>query len=97
MAGKNKKNKSSWDYYLENDESRHKKNKYARTFNKKKRAVRMRVEANRKNREAGTYGNGDNLDYDHATNRMVAKSTNRGRKEKSRVKGYKMKQKGSYA
>ena len=68
--------------------SKAKKKKYDAEFQKKPAQVKKRVEANRANRQAGTYGNGDGKDYDHATKRMVKASTNRGRKgEGNRRKG----------
>jgi hypothetical protein len=45
------------------------------------------------NRDKGTYGNGDGKDASHKGKDIVGfedASKNRGRKEKSRVKGYKM-------
>jgi len=35
---------------------------------------------NRKNREAGTYGNGDGKDYDHDEARMISERRNRSKK-----------------
>lgn len=48
-----------------------------------------RAELNQYNRERGTYGNGDSLDASHKGGKIVgfeAESTNRGRREKSRLK-----------
>jgi hypothetical protein len=66
-------------WYQENPEGREKKQKYDAKFNKKPSAVKKRVESNRANRNAGTYGNGDGKDYDHKTKRFIKASTNRGR------------------
>lgn len=79
MPKKTKNGKSSAEYYAENKESLAKKRAYQREYNKKPEQVKKRVELASKNRKAGTYGNGDGKDYDHATNRMTKASTNRGR------------------
>jgi hypothetical protein len=76
-------------YYDRNPKAAAKKNAYNSDFQKKPSAVKKRVEANRANRKAGTYGNGDGKDYDHRTRRMVKASVNRGAAEKSRLKGSK--------
>jgi len=58
--------------------------------------IAYRVDLNRKNREAGTYGNGDGLDVSHqadGSTKMEGQSTNRGRREKSRLKGWLKKKK----
>ncbi len=90
------KTKSSKKYYDLNPASKAVKDNYNKTFQKKPIQVKKRVEANAANRKAqanGTAKVGDSKDYDHAVKGMVAATTNRGRKEKSRVKGYKMKTK----
>lgn len=76
-------------FYNSNPSAKAKKDAYNKTYQKKDSAVKKRVEANRANRKAGTYGNGDGKDYDHRTKRMVKASVNRGAKEKSRLKGSK--------
>jgi hypothetical protein len=76
-------------HYDRNPASKAKKEAYNREYQKKPSAVKKRVEANRANRKAGTYGNGDGRDYDHRTKRMVKASVNRGAAEKSRLKGSK--------
>ena len=53
--------------------------------------IAYRVDLNRKNRESGTYGNGDGLYVSHqadGSTTMEGQSTNRGRNEKSRLKGW---------
>lgn len=81
-------------YYRKNKKARDKKKKYDRKLQKRPDQVRKRVEANRANRKAGTYGNGDGKDYDHATKRMVSAKTNRGRRgEGGRKKGSKKRKK----
>ena len=67
-------------YYSKNADARRKKLRYDKEFQKRPAQVKKRVEANRANREDGTYGNGDGKDYDHAVGKMVDQSVNRGRK-----------------
>lgn len=65
-----------------------------RKFQSGGKAKKYRAALNRFNRENGTYGNGDGLDASHRNGRIVgyeAESKNRGRSEKSRVKGSKRK------
>jgi hypothetical protein len=78
---------ASTNYYRTHRRARKRKQAYDSEYNKKPSAVKKRVEANRANRRARTYGNGDGRDYDHAVGRMVPASVNRGRREKSRKKG----------
>ena len=75
-----KSNRKSYKKKLEND-----KKINARPEQKKKRAELKRIRRKAKK-------NGKNIegkDYDHAVGGFVSVSTNRGRKEKSRVKGSK--------
>ena len=56
--------------------------------------IKYRAELNKYNREKGTYGNGDGKDASHKKGKIVGfedQSKNRGRREKSRLKGYKKK------
>lgn len=76
-------------YYASHPAAKAHKNSYNSTYQKKPSAVKKRVEANRANRKAGTYGNGDGKDFDHSVRKMVPASVNRGRAEKSRLKGSK--------
>lgn len=52
-------------YYRENPEARKKKNEANLIYQKRKSAVKKRVECNRFNRKNGNYGNGDNVDCSH--------------------------------
>lgn len=55
---------------------------------------KYRAELNRYNREKGTYGNGDGKDASHKNGKIAgfeSASKNRGRREKSRLKGSKRK------
>lgn len=59
-----------------------KKKAYDSRYQKKKSAVKKRVEANRCNRKAGTYGNGDRKDASHGKKgcrKMESQSKNRAR------------------
>lgn len=79
--------KATAKFYSSNPSSKAKKDAYNKEYNKTKSAVKKRSEANTANRKAGTAGNRDGLDYDHSVKKMVPQSTNRGRAEKSRLKG----------
>ena len=71
------------------------KAEYDKKFNKKPDQRRKRAELNRYNRKKGTYGNGDGLDASHKGGKIVGlepQSKNRGRREKSRKKGFLQKQ-----
>jgi hypothetical protein len=59
-------------------------------FQSSKKAKKKRAELNKYNRKKGTYGNGDGKDASHKGGKIVGMekaSKNRGRREKSRVKG----------
>ena len=52
--------------------------------------IKYRAELVKYNRDKGTYGNGDGKDASHKNGKIVGfekESKNRGRKEKSRLKG----------
>lgn len=86
MAGKSKSAK----YYQSNPEARKKKAAYDKKFNQKPSQRKKRSELTQKNREADKRGvDRSGKDYDHAVGRYVSVKTNRGRREKSRVKGSK--------
>lgn len=77
-------------YYAKNPKARAKKAEYDKKFNEKPEQRKKRSELTQKNREADKKGvNRTGKDYDHAVGRYVKSSTNRGRAEKSRVKGSK--------
>lgn len=87
----NKKNgKSSMDYYRENPESYAKRKAAQKKMNATPEERKRRSELVKKNREAqkkGTGRVGDGKDFDHATNRMVNQSKNRGRTGKNGTPG----------
>lgn len=63
-----------------------------RLYGSSKKARRYRAALNRYNRKKGTYGNGDGLDASHKGGKIVGyekSSVNKGRREKSRLKGSK--------
>jgi len=74
-------------YYRSNPKARAKRLKQQKKYNKTKKGLALRVNANRLNRQLGTYGNGDNKDAAHykgstTKGRLQKPSTNR----KSRLK-----------
>jgi len=74
------------------------KAEYDKKFNKKPFQRKKRAELNKYNRKKGTYGNGDGLDASHKGGKIVGyepQSKNRGRREKSRKKGF-LQQQGLY-
>ena len=74
-------------YYRSNPKARATRLKQQKKYNKTKKGLALRVNANRLNRQLGTYGNGDNKDAAHykgstTKGRLQKPSTNR----KSRLK-----------
>ena len=64
-----------------------KKKAYDKEFSSKPEQVKKRMECNNKRAEAKRNGKDiDGKDYDHAVSKFIKTSTNRGRKEKSRLK-----------
>lgn len=73
---------ASTKHYRSNKASHRKKLAYQKKYNKKTSEVKRRVELNRINRKAGTYGNGDGKDVSHKKcggTTMEKASTNRAR------------------
>lgn len=74
-----------------------KKRDYKKEYKKFQSSAKMkkyRAELNKYNRKKGTYGNGDGKDASHKNGKISGfedQSKNRGRKEKSRLKGSKRK------
>ena len=69
-------------YYASNPEARAKKAKYDTKYHSSDKRNKYRAELNQKNRDAGTYGNGDKKDVSHkkdGTTVMEAQSKNRAR------------------
>lgn len=67
-------------YYQDNPEARKKKGQYDKKYHSSIARRLYRAFLNRKNREAGTYGNGDGKDYDHDEARMISERRNRSKK-----------------
>ena len=59
MAGKTS------DYYKKNPEARKRRLKQQAKYNKTRKGLKIRQEANELNRKLGTYGNGDGKDASH--------------------------------
>lgn len=71
---------ASTNYYRNNPEARKKKAATDKKINARPEQKKKRAEANAKRRKAKAAGkNVKGKDYDHATNRFVKSSTNRGR------------------
>ena len=67
-------------------------------FHDNPKQKKKRAELNKYNRKKGTYGNKDGLDASHKGGKIVgfeAEKKNRGRREKSRKKGF-LQQQGLY-
>jgi hypothetical protein len=78
LAGKH----PSYDKLGMSEERKKKKLAYDKAYQKSEERKDYRVELNKKNREAGTYGNGDGKDMSHTkSGKLVSesKSTNRAR------------------
>lgn len=67
-------------YYDANPEARNKKKKYDTKYHSTETRKKYRAFLNKKNRDAGTYGNGDGQDYDHDESKMISESRNRAKK-----------------
>ena len=78
---------STAKYYRSNPKARARRLKQQKRYNKTKKGLALRVNANRLNRQLGTYGNGDRRDAAHykgstTKGRLQSPSENR----KSRLK-----------
>ena len=67
-------------YYKKNPKARKKRLKQQAKYNKTKKGLAIRVNANKLNRKLGTYGNRDGLDAAHYKG-----SKTRGRKQKPSI------------
>ena len=68
------------NYYKSNPKAKAKRLKQQKRYNKTKKGLALRVNANKLNRKLGTYGNGDGLDAAHYKG-----STTRGRLQRPSV------------
>lgn len=67
-------------YYDKNPEARKRKAAYDALYNKAPERIAYRSKLNKANREAGTYGNGDNKDMSHTKNgKLVMESKHKNR------------------
>ena len=71
---------STANYYRSNPKARARRLKQQKKYNKTKKGLALRVNANRLNRQLGTYGNGDGRDAAHYKG-----STTKGRLQKPSV------------
>ena len=69
--------KSTAEYYRKNPEARKRRLKQQSAYQKTKKGKEIKNNANKLNRELGTYGNGDGLDAAH-----YASSKTKGRTQK---------------
>ena len=67
-------------YYKRNPKAAARRRKQQRKYNKTRKGLRIRVNANKLNRKLGTYGNRDGLDAAHYKG-----SKTRGRKQKPSI------------
>lgn len=67
-------------FYNENPESYEKKKAYDKKYHSTRERKMYRAFLNKKNRQAGTYGNGDGKDYDHEEKRFISAVKNRSKK-----------------
>lgn len=74
MASKSK------EYYDKNPKAKKLKKKYDTEYHSTAERKKYRAFLNKKNRDAGTYGNGDGMDYDHTERRFIKKERNRSKK-----------------
>ncbi len=74
----------STKYFRSNPKALAKKRAWQRKENKKKKKKLYRAFLNRKRRQAGRYGNGDGMDYDHDERRFISAVRNRSKKKKKK-------------
>ena len=67
-------------FYDENPDSYEKKKAYDKKYHSTRERKQYRAFLNKKNRQAGTYGNGDGKDYDHDEKRFISAVRNRSKK-----------------
>ena len=67
-------------FYDENPNSYEKKKAYDKKYHSTRDRKMYRAFLNKKNRQAGTYGNGDGKDYDHEEKRFISAVRNRSKK-----------------
>jgi hypothetical protein len=73
---------STSEYYKQNPEARKRRQKQQSKYNKTNNGLKIRTNANKLNRQLGTYGNGDGMDASHtgpAKGKLEKPSANRRR------------------
>ena len=75
-----KARKSTSQYYKDNPEAAQKRRKAQRKINSSTARKKYRAFLNKKRRDAGRYGNGDGMDYDHDEKRFISAKRNRSKK-----------------
>lgn len=75
-----KAKKSTSQYYKENPEAAEKRREAQRKINKTAAKKKYRAFLNKKRRDAGRYGNGDGMDYDHDEKKFISAKKNRSKK-----------------
>lgn len=75
-----KAKKSTSQYYKDNPKAAEKRREAQRKINKTAAKKKYRAFLNKKRRDAGRYGNGDGMDYDHDEKRFISAKKNRSKK-----------------
>jgi hypothetical protein len=73
---------STSEYYKKNPKARQRRQKQQAKYNKTNNGLKIRTNANKLNRQLGTYGNGDGMDASHtgpAKGKLENPSANRRR------------------
>jgi hypothetical protein len=73
---------STSEYYKQNPKARKRRQKQQSKYNKTNNGLKIRTNANKLNRQLGTYGNGDGMDASHtgpAKGKLENASANRRR------------------
>ena len=79
-------------YYKSNPAAKQRRLKQQRQYNKTKKGLELRVNANRLNRDLGTYGNGDGKDAAHykgSTTKGRLQDPKKNRKSRLKIKAHK--------
>lgn len=72
--------KSTSQFYKDNPKSAEKRRKAQRKINRRPDKKKYRAELVKKRRDAGRYGNGDGMDYDHTEKKFITAKKNRSKK-----------------
>lgn len=67
-------------FYDDNPDAYEKKKAYDKKYHSTRERKQYRAFLNKKNRQAGTYGNGDGKDWDHNEKRFISAVKNRRKK-----------------